>query len=60
MIEGDWSSDVCSSDLVLDSRPKQRPSLLGLSARSAFHATLGQDAPCGLGVSDPSPQAPPR
>ena len=46
--------------VVLDSRPKQHPSLLGLLARSAFHATLGQDAPCGLGVSAPSPQAPPQ
>ncbi len=32
----------------------------GSWAEIAFHATLGQDAPCGLGVSGPSPQAPPR
>ena len=46
--------------VVLGSRPKQRPSLLGLSARSA----LTRDARAGCasrgGVSDPSPCAPPR
>ena len=38
-----------------------RPTAAGGSwAEIAFHATLGQDAPCGLGVSGHSPQAPPR
>ncbi len=32
----------------------------GSWAEIAFHATLGQDTPCGLGVSGHSPQAPPR
>jgi len=38
-----------------------RPTAAGGSwAGIALHAMLGQDAPCRIGVSDPSPQAPSR
>ncbi len=32
----------------------------GFQPEARLRATLGQDAPCGRGVSGPSPQAPPR
>ena len=32
----------------------------GFQPEARLRATLGQDAPHGLGVSDPSPCAPPR